>query len=673
MKNIYYTLCLLCWLSQISQAQINFTVYANGVSKYISPYIYGVNSNGSVAATIIPPGLTSDSVCRLNETEANISARRLGGDRMTPYNWENNISTQGSYGTASDNENDDYLPYLFGVNSCTGTNHNSPCIPNLINKRFLEGSLMTNAYSLLTLPMIGYVANNITAPNPAATAPSVNFNQIVFNKPGAPATWLLSPSLVDGKVYVDEELNELINYCDNIKHIAHPNGYCLDNEVTIWESTHPHIHPAIPTCNELITKSVTLANVIKNQDPKADVFGASHINFAAYWDGNAYNRANGWNLYHNVAPDYYQTYNEAYLGEMKKASAFAGKRLLDFVDVHWYPYIVSNNVPNGIDNADVSAYTRIMRMQAPRSFDDSLFIENSWLAASPSGGILGNAPVVYLKRLQSEIDKRYSGTKLSISEYRFGAEDDISGGIAVVDALGRFAKHGVAHAYIFNEVTGYVASALKLYRNYDGNNSTFGDYFLNTSSDEIPTTASIVNDGMNNYKFTEMYAAANSKDPNELHLIVVNKNITPYTSNITINSSINYSKYSVYQFDAGNNAIVHSIVNNQVNNNTITNFNLPALTAMHIVLTRIPAGITHAGTNNNQVIITPNPSIGNYNLSVTDKGLIGTKATLTNIKGEIVKTFFIVETTTKFDITEYPAGIYMLKFSDGTVAKIIKI
>ncbi len=79
------------------------------------------------------------------------------------------------------------------------------------------------------------------------------------------------------------------------------------------------------------------------------------------------------------------------------------------------------------------------------------------------------------------IADRYPGTKLGMTEYNFGVGDHISGGLAQIDALGVFGREGMYLANYWGDGAGngklppYIATAFKLYRNYDGKGGTFGD------------------------------------------------------------------------------------------------------------------------------------------------------------------------------------------------------
>ena len=73
---------------------------------------------------------------------------------------------------------------------------------------------------------------------------------------------------------------------------------------------------------------------------------------------------------------------------MKAAEDSAGHRLVDYLDLHWYPEakgggarIVFDTAPT--DAAKLAAYQEA-RMQAPRSLWDPAYKESSWITGSVS-------------------------------------------------------------------------------------------------------------------------------------------------------------------------------------------------------------------------------------------------------------------------------------------------
>ncbi|WP_217492985.1 glycoside hydrolase family 44 protein, partial [Bacillus velezensis] len=147
--------------------------------KPISPYIYGTNQE-----------LTGDE---------NLTARRLGGNRMTGYNWENNMSNAGSDWMQS---SDSYLCDNAGLTKAECEK------PGAVATSFHDQSLKQGTYSLVTLPMAGYVAKDGNGSvQESEKAPSARWNQVV-NAKNAP--FQLQPDLNDNQVYADEFVNFLV-------------------------------------------------------------------------------------------------------------------------------------------------------------------------------------------------------------------------------------------------------------------------------------------------------------------------------------------------------------------------------------------------------------------------------------------------------------------------------
>ena len=144
--------------------------------------------------------------------------------------------------------------------------------PGGVLSTFHEQSIAQGAYSLITLPLAGYVSRdgNGTVLE-SETAPSHRWNEVVYRK-GAPFT--LTPDLNDGKVYVDEEVHFLVHKYGNASTPTGVKGYSLDNEPALWPPhTHPRIHPNITGVQELLDRSIALASAVKDVDPYAEIFG----------------------------------------------------------------------------------------------------------------------------------------------------------------------------------------------------------------------------------------------------------------------------------------------------------------------------------------------------------------------------------------------------------------
>ena len=495
----------------------------------ISPYIYGSNQD--------LPGVT-------------VTLRRSGGNRMTGYNWETNASNAGSDYL---NQSDNFLTSSAGI---SGVQANTP---GIVLTKFHDQSLATGAYSILTLPMAGYVAADENGPVSAGqAAPSARWNAVINTKSTAFTT---SPNLTDGKVYSDELLNFLVTRYGSASGATGIKGYDLDNEPDLWFNTHSMLHPAKPLCTELVNRSVDLAKTVKRIDPSAETLGFVSYGFSGYYD---FQSASDWATERQKGN--YRWFIDYYLDQMKQASTTAGVRLLDVLDLHNY----SEAQGGGARVTDSTDYTNIdcnkARLQAPRAFWDNTYVENSWI------GQYFASYLPLLSNLQQSIGTFYPGTKLGFTEYNFGGENHISGGIAEADILGAFGKNGVYLASFWplhSDVT-YVASAFKLYLNYDGTGKQFGNTAVAAATTDTATCST--------------YASLEDSSTARLHVIVLNKSYdTPTSVNFTIAGTTNYTTARVFAFDAATAAITERTAVTGITGNHFS-YTLPALTAAHFVL-----------------------------------------------------------------------------------------
>ena len=299
------------------RAQVTFSVDISQGHSVISPFIYGVNN-------------------AVNQTQfqnANAAFQRQGGNRWTAYNWNNNASNAGSDYLY---ENDNYL----GGGSTPG----GAVLP------FVQAGRTAGAGVLVTVPINGYVAADFSGPqNPSI--PPQNSPHFVPEYP-TPAQ---DPAPAANHVYQNGFVQLIAN---NFTPSANqPLGFELDNEPDLWNSTHQEVHPAQTTYAELLQKSIAYATMIKSIAPTAQVYGP-----VSY----------GWEGYTTLqsAPDSAADGNflDYYLHNMATASAAAGTRLLDVLDLHWYPEATGNGVR--ITNDDTSPAVVAARLQAPRSLWD---------------------------------------------------------------------------------------------------------------------------------------------------------------------------------------------------------------------------------------------------------------------------------------------------------------
>jgi hypothetical protein len=168
-----------------ASSQTVFEINPDSAKRYINPAIYGVNT--------VP--LSKDNVTSFLPT-ANLKAERIGGNRLTAYNWENNYSNAGSDWI---HNSDDHLMNN-PVKTAAG--------PGGTMTTFMDRCKNLNEYATVQLPMAGYVvADNGGSVTEAQVAPSARWKKVVFQKGSAFST---SPSTSDDYVYVDEFVNFMV-------------------------------------------------------------------------------------------------------------------------------------------------------------------------------------------------------------------------------------------------------------------------------------------------------------------------------------------------------------------------------------------------------------------------------------------------------------------------------
>jgi len=469
-------------------------VTANMNVQAISPYIYGVNDGSQLAST-----------------HATIS--RVGGNRMTAYNWENNASNAGS---DYQFENDDYL--------CS-TSANA-CVPNSSTagafiKGVVDQALAAHAAALITVPIVDYVSADKSPAgdvrNSGSNYLSTRFKQ---NKATKGAAFVYPPDNTDAYVYQDEMVSWLTKTADPTATIL----FQLDNEPDLWSSTHAEVHPVAVTYAELAQRDIEYAKAIKAVVPGATVVGPVNYGWAGYVNlqGATDSSADG-------------DFITWWLGQMKAAETSAGKRVVDDLDLHWYPEATGGGTritDDGTGAAEVAA-----REQAPRSLWDMTYTETSWITQDSTNG-----PIYLIPREMQKITSTYPGTKLSFSEWNYGGGTDISGAIASADVLGIFGSQGVYMAMMWpmNGNESYTYAAFKAYRDYDGSGAAFGDTSVGATTTDATNSS--------------VYASLQSSDASKLVIVAINKATSDKVAGIRIEHSTVYTTASVYTITAGGGA-----------------------------------------------------------------------------------------------------------------------
>lgn len=634
--------CVVLVTALVGEAQtvLNYTINTNAVSGNISPYIYGANV------------LHNFPVSAVDNYYPGIPSRRFGGDRVTGYNWENNYSNGGSYvcdpGFPGDfnycSPNDDALPYF----------HQLPpgeyLSAGAVLKAFHNVSVDNQSYSLIQLPMAGYVSRDgngyVTV---AQSAPSFRWRKVV-NEKGSPFT--ITPDTSDANIYVDEEINFLLQTYGSSGSSAGVKGYEMDNEPDIWYAdgiqngyetgTHPRIFPQPLRVDTFLAKSKELSRTIKRMDPGAETFGPAFANYAGYYNLHS---APDWGNYSGTYPRFV----EAYLGKMKEYSQAENKRLLDVFTFHWYSQI--DGVDSDLNTPDVVQ----KRLQAPRSLWDDTFVEDSWITQYVTLG----QPIRQIPDLQDAIDGYYPGTRIGLTEWRFGTGNNISTGIATADALGIFGKYNVYFATFFEKLEGYAKSAFMLYRNYDNNNGKFGSKRIYSYCDDVAGTS--------------VYASLNENN-SELHIIALNKTNQTIEGHFSVSGNLAFnSTVQAFGFFDGNPSVT-SLGSSEIYNNNQFTYNIPALSAIHFILTNSASEVSDRISSPAEFILSqnyPNPFNPATTIEYTVPGISNVRIGIYDVLGNLIKTLFngeVKEGTYNivFSGGDLPSGVYFYRMEAVT-------
>jgi hypothetical protein len=459
-------------------SDVSFSVSSLGVSRAISPRIYGTNG---VPPTGVRPGLV-----------------RLGGNRWTAYNWENNASNAGSDWCF---QNDGYL-------SASST-------PGEAVRPTLDHARTLGATALVTVPIVDYVAADKNGNCDVRNTPnylSVRFKQNRHTKPTALST---TPDPADTAVYQDE-------YASWVRTASGGSDvvFSLDNEPDLWSATHAPIHPNPVSYAELATRNIDYAKAVKRGWPGAEVTGPVNYGFYGFeaLQGAPDAGANG-------------NFLDWYLDQLRAADAVNGGRLVDHLDLHWYPEARGGGVR--ITGPEATPAVAAARVQAPRSLWDPTYVEDSWITTD-----YGYGPIRLLPRTRDRITARYPGTGIALTEWNYGGGGDISGAVASADVLGIFGREGVSLASMWplNGDERFTYAAFEAFRNYDGAGSGFGDTSMEATTTDVGTAS--------------IYASHDAVNPDRVVLVAINKSTSTRTAGIGLTHPSRFTVADVWTVTA---------------------------------------------------------------------------------------------------------------------------
>lgn len=450
--------------------------------------------------------------------EIGMPVARWGGNASTRYNFKNH-----TYNTGSD---------WYFENIVAG--------PDNTVEAFVQTNRDRGTKQIVTVPMSGWVAKDSPAAHPLACGfPATRFpSQDSFDQWDTNCgNGKLNGANLTGAVPTDTSIPADASFDgDMVSHLVSQFGtaarggvsiYELDNEPVLWSSTHRDVHPDAVTDDELANKSTATAAAIKAADPSAAVLGPSGWGYCEWVASGLDGCAPG----ADAAAHGGLNLSQWFLKNMKDYSdAHGGKRFLNYFDQHYYPQI------SGGEDPDSNA----LRLRSTRSLWDPTYVEESWIG--PSG--VNAPPLQFIRTMKAWVAQYYPGTKVAITEYNWGALDNINGALAEADVLGIYGREGLDLATMWGEPqpTQPGAYSFRMYRNYDGAGSRFGDVSVSATSSDQGQLA--------------VYAAQRSCD-NALTVMIVNKTGSDLTSPLSVTGIHGNSTAQRFTYSPANlNAIV---------------------------------------------------------------------------------------------------------------------
>ncbi len=447
---------ILASFALTAAAQTSILVDATAGRHTIDPRIYGVNF-----------------ASQQQLTELNVPLNRSGGNSETRYNWQQNSSNRAS---------DWYFESLEGSSFTAGAQADA----------FIAATKNASAEPMITIPMIGWVSK-LGLQNARLCSFSVA-------KYGAQQStdWQWFPDCgngrrADGSLITGNDPNDANLAVDSqfqaawIAHLkttwgaANAGGvryYLLDNEHSLWSDTHRDVKPAGASMDEMLSRIIDYGSMIKSADPNAQVVGPEEWG----WMGMLYSGADqqwasansNWSTWPDKTAHGGWFYYPWLLAKFREYEAQHEQRVVDMVSIHYYPQ-------GGEYSNDTSTSMQARRNRSTRSLWDPNYTDETWIGEK----------MRFIPRLRDWIDQYYPGAPLAITEYSWGADEHINGATTQSDVLGIFGREGVAAGTRWVvPATGTPAyNAIRMYRNYNGANGTFGEIAVRTTVPDPDTTS----------------------------------------------------------------------------------------------------------------------------------------------------------------------------------------
>src|SRR5262245_48872529 len=483
----YMVLCLMAAVHALAQnPAVTINVDAGANVHPISARIYGVAYGDS---STLP-----DLNCPVN---------RYGGNNTSRYNWQLNADNRGA---------DWYFESIGDSSPVAGERADT----------FISMSKAAGAQPMITIPMVDWVAklgpnrSKLASFSIAKYGAQTGSDWQWFPDAGNGVSQATGQDITGNDPHDANSPNDPVFEQGWVTHLVSRWGaasagglkyYILDNEPSIWFSTHRDAQPIGITMDEIRQRLIDFGTMIRTADPAALIVGPEEWGWSGYlYSGydQQVGAANGWTSFPDRAAHGNWDYVPWLLAQLHQYELTMQKRALDIFSLHYYPQ-------SGEFGNDTSTTTQLLRNRSTRSLWDPNYVDESWI----------NDKVMLIPRMKSWVSTYYPGLQTAITEYNWGAEAHMNGATAQADILGIFGREGLDIATRWTTPAPATPTylAMQLYRNYDGNKSTFGDMSVSAVGPNPDNVAA--------------FAAQRTSD-GALTVMVVSKSLASQTS-VTVN------------------------------------------------------------------------------------------------------------------------------------------
>ena len=632
-KYSFMKVILSFWLVAVSfvafAQDVVIEVDASKGQRQVSPYIYGRNNNFS---NVFGTPTSAAEIALYKEAGLRF-ARENTGNNATKYNWRLKISSH-----------PDWYNNVY--------DHDWDFAAQTIEKN------MPDLQAMWAFQLIGKVAGskrynfNDWSYNSSQYWSGCSQNLAgggVVNPNGEKALTNGDPNLYLVDWPADSTTEILMHWFGNDGIGLNPDQFrywSMDNEPEIWNGTHDDVMPSQISANEFMNRYFEVAKLARAKFPNIKLAGPVPAN---EWQ---------WYKYANESLKIGGTYYcwlEYFIKRVADEQKASGIRLLDVLDIHWYP--------SESKDADVLQLHRIF-------FDETYAYPGANGLKSLTGGWTNNASKEYIfKRINTWLDKHFGeghGISLALSESGINSSNPNVNSVLYASMLGTFASNGVEIFTPWTWKTG-MWETLHLFSRYAKNVS-------------VNTTSSLEN-------MVSGYTTINN-GADSMTVILVNRDLTSakqvqvVVEGFTVSDGT-FQALTIDDLPAGEtfkshttNALKAGQVNVTGNSFTVS---LPSLSTTAIILkgkgvsakryNKIPSG-------EGSFIVYPNPANTQASLNFVSDEPLNSVISISNNAGRIVDAFKWEKAGTEpfsFSTVNYQRGVYFVKVSNEKFSTVSKL